>query len=121
MARVTIEKALGIEDIESRFEYVVLASHRAHALSYGGRTAVRTNDKWAVIAMREIEMGLIDVDALRAAIITRYAREEQSPSSLNTFSSMDFAFDNEVADSPEATVKKGGASMDTMLFSDENE
>jgi DNA-directed RNA polymerase subunit omega len=53
MARVTVEDC--IDKVENRFELVLMASHRARAISAGVPIMVsRDNDKTPVIALREI-------------------------------------------------------------------
>ena len=53
MARVTVEDC--VKAIPNRFELVLIAAHRARALSTGsGITVERENDKDAVVALREI-------------------------------------------------------------------
>ena len=73
MARVTVEDCL--DKVENRFELVLVAAKRAHQLSSGGyRTTLDAGkDKPTVLALREIEAGLID-----ASILTEeYAMEEE--------------------------------------------
>ena len=73
MARVTVEDCL--EKVENRFELVLVAAKRAHQLNSGGyRTTLETGkDKPTVLALREIEAGLID-----ASILTEeYAMEQE--------------------------------------------
>ena len=73
MARVTVEDCL--DKVENRFELVLVAAKRAHQLNSGGyRTTLDTGkDKPTVLALREIEAGLID-----ASILTEeYAMEEE--------------------------------------------
>ncbi len=131
MARVTIERAL--EKISSKFELVVLAAHRAHALACGGRAAVKAADKYAVVAVREIESGLMSVDALRDAVLQKYILEEKAPITLNSFSSTEFAFDDLFASNTDNSEEQEDhlparegtsfkeADFDTSLFSSENE
>lgn len=53
MARVTVEDC--IEKVDNRFELVLLAAHRARAISAGSPLLVgRDNDKNPVVALREI-------------------------------------------------------------------
>ena len=53
MARVTVEDC--IDKVENRFDLVLLASHRARAVSSGAQIHVaRDNDKNPVVALREI-------------------------------------------------------------------
>ena len=56
MARVTVEDC--IEKVDNRFDLVLMASHRARAISSGAPLAVaRDNDKNPVVALREIGDG----------------------------------------------------------------
>ncbi|NQY64318.1 MAG: DNA-directed RNA polymerase subunit omega [Alteromonadaceae bacterium] len=59
MARVTVEDA--VEKIGNRFDLVLVASRRARQIATGGKEPLvdRENDKPTVIALREIEAGLI--------------------------------------------------------------
>lgn len=73
MARVTVEDCL--DKVQNRFELVLVAAKRAHQLNSGGfRTTLDVGkDKPTVLALREIEAGLID-----ASILTEeYAMEEE--------------------------------------------
>ena len=60
MARITVEDCL--EKVESRFDLVLKASERARDLiSTSAEPLVETeNDKPTIIALREIEEGLLD-------------------------------------------------------------
>jgi len=64
MARITVEDCL--ENVENRFELVMIASRRARQLQTGGKDALvpEDNDKPTVVALREIAAGLIDVSIL---------------------------------------------------------
>ncbi|MDM7856709.1 DNA-directed RNA polymerase subunit omega [Thiopseudomonas acetoxidans] len=60
MARVTVEDCL--ENVDNRFELVMLATKRARQLATGGqepKVAVE-NDKPTVLALREIAEGLVN-------------------------------------------------------------
>jgi DNA-directed RNA polymerase subunit omega len=60
MARVTVEECLDF--VDNRFDLVLVAAKRAHQLSSGGYRSVLDvgKDKPTVVALREIEAGLID-------------------------------------------------------------
>ncbi|HEB55011.1 MAG TPA: DNA-directed RNA polymerase subunit omega [Gammaproteobacteria bacterium] len=63
MARVTVEDCL--ENVDNRFELVLVASKRARQLAMGKEPLVEEeNDKPTVIALREIAEGLIGPDIL---------------------------------------------------------
>ena len=57
MARVSIEDCL--ENIENRFALVSIASHRARQLMDGDEPLIKSNNKEAVTALREIAEGFI--------------------------------------------------------------
>ena len=68
MARVTVEDC--IEKVESRFELVLIAAHRARLLYNGEKPTIeKDNDKAPVIALREIAGETVTVDNLRESII----------------------------------------------------
>ena len=60
MARVTVEDCL--DNVDNRFELVMLATKRARQLATGGKEpkVAAENDKPTVIALREIASGLMD-------------------------------------------------------------
>src|SRR5690606_30940050 len=64
MARITVEDCL--ENVENRFELVMVASKRARQLQTGGKDPLvkEDNDKPSVIALREVAEGLIDASIL---------------------------------------------------------
>tara|TARA_E500000178_G_scaffold349421_1_gene406306 strand:+ start:1860 stop:2147 length:288 start_codon:yes stop_codon:yes gene_type:complete len=64
MARITVEECL--ENVENRFELVMVGSKRARQIAVEGRPALvdEKNDKPTVIALREIEEGLVTADIL---------------------------------------------------------
>ena len=91
MARVTIERLL--DKVDSRFELVLLAAYRAHAIAYGSQAVVNTNDKYAVLALREMEAEKISIDELRDIVVKKYALENSSISTENSFVANDFSFE----------------------------
>lgn len=59
MARITVEDCL--DNVDNRFELVLLASKRARQLAEGKTPLVdQENDKPTVVALREIAEGLIN-------------------------------------------------------------
>lgn len=77
MARITVEDCL--ENVDNRFDLVLLASRRARQLSQGADPLVpEDNDKPTVIALREIAAGLISNKKMDAM------QTRQSLSSIST-------------------------------------
>lgn len=64
MARITVEDCL--DHVKNRFELVLIGSKRARQLAIGGKEAMvpLENDKPTIVALREIENGLIDASIL---------------------------------------------------------
>jgi len=64
MARVTVEGA--VEKVGNRFDLVLIASRRARQIATGGKEALvdMENDKPTVVALREIEAGLITTEIM---------------------------------------------------------
>ena len=64
MARITVEGCL--EKVPSRFELILLAAGRARQLSTTSREPMVEwdNDKSTIVALSEIEAGLIDRETL---------------------------------------------------------
>jgi len=74
MARVTVEDC--VDKVPNRFELVMLAAHRARAISSGSPIAVeRDNDKNPVVALREIADEAVAVEDLREDAIESYQRQ----------------------------------------------
>lgn len=79
MARVTVQDA--VEKIGNRFDLVLVAARRARQMQVGGRFVVpEENDKTTVIALREIEEGLINNQILD--VRERQEQQEQEAAEL---------------------------------------
>ncbi len=67
MARVTVEDCL--DNVENRFELVMLATKRARQLATGGKDPLvpEENDKPTVLALREIAEGLVSRESIATA------------------------------------------------------
>ena len=122
MARVTVERIL--DKVDSRFELVVLAAYRAHAIYCGSRTAVNRNDKYAVLALREIEEGKIDIDELKKTVLEKYAMEKSFSTASHSFVEDGFSFsevensENNIADDSDDNriVKNVELNVDKNFF-----
>jgi DNA-directed RNA polymerase subunit omega len=68
MARVTVEDC--VDKVDSRFELVLLAAHRARTISSGSEVLVpRDNDKNPVVALREIAEECLNPSDLKEGLI----------------------------------------------------
>jgi DNA-directed RNA polymerase subunit omega len=76
MARVTVEDC--VEKVPNRFSLVLLAAHRARAVSAGAPLLVdRDNDKNPVVALREIADDVVDGVALKENLIASLQRVDE--------------------------------------------
>ena len=68
MARVTVEDC--VDKVENRFELVLLAAHRARAISGGSAVTIEPErDKNPVISLREIAEQTVQPDDMREDLI----------------------------------------------------
>ena len=80
MARVTVQDA--VEKSGNRFDLVLVAARRARQMQVGGKDPLvpEENDKTTVIALREIEEGLINNQILD--VRERQEQQEQEAAEL---------------------------------------
>ncbi len=80
MARVTVEDA--VDKVGNRFDLVLIASRRARQIATGGKDPLVEveNDKPTVVALREIEAGLITTQVMDAS--DRHEQVEQESAEL---------------------------------------
>jgi DNA-directed RNA polymerase subunit omega len=118
MARVTVEKAL--DKVNNKFELVILASYRAHAIACGrvGFFA-NTSEKPTVTALRELELDKIDVNLLRNAVMEKHSVEQSTPSAIiNSLSSSDFTFEDLFNDGNAESEKEEKMSSSKVKLGD---
>ena len=73
MARVTVEDC--VEKVDNRFNLVLLAAHRARAISSGASILLdRDNDKNPVVALREIADGTMTPEHLYEDAVESHQR-----------------------------------------------
>ena len=86
MARVTVQDA--VEKIGNRFDLVLVAARRARQLQVGAKDPLvpEENDKMTVIALREIEEGLINGKIVDAR--ERQEQQEQEAAELQAVSAI---------------------------------
>lgn len=84
MARITVQEA--VDKIGNRFDLVLIAARRARQLQTGGKDPLvpEENDKDTVIALREIEDGLINGQIMDSR--ARQERQEQEAAELQAVS-----------------------------------
>ena len=78
MARVTVEDA--VNKIGNRFDLVLVAARRARQIAIEGKEPLveRGTDKSTVIALREIELGLVTAETLEAEDVRDQRAQDQA-------------------------------------------
>ena len=101
MARVTVEDCL--EHLDNRFELVLVSSRRARQLQTGGKEprVAWENDKPTVVALREIEQGIVTADIL--------AQEETSEDDLLALDTLTQDMADTMAQDTDATAAANSA------------
>ncbi len=91
MARVTVEDA--VAKIGNRFDLVLIAARRARQISMNGSKPLveEENDKPTVIALREIEEGLISEEFLDKQDRKEHMRDNSARPADNDFAPIDGA------------------------------
>lgn len=67
MARITVEDCVTV--VPNRFELCLVASNRAKSILSGSATQLDRKEKPAVISLREVADGLIDVEGIKKNIV----------------------------------------------------
>ena len=103
MARITVEDCL--DHVDNRFELVMVGSKRARQLAIEGRPALvpEENDKPTVIALREIEAGLVTADILNE-VRQDYEIVDADEASLEAAEATDVAEGGEATEAVEAAA-----------------
>ena len=105
MARITVEDCL--ENVDNRFELVLVAARRTRQLQLGHDPLVpEDRDKHTVIALREIAEGLITNEILNEKEIDPYQEAEEAFAALSETAgeTMDGGADTAAAVAEKASV-----------------
>lgn len=113
MARVTVEKCN--KYITNRFELVLVAAQRGKELNHGALALIdKHKEKDAIIALREIEAGLLDIMMLKKAILKKNVINNQEENSTSIEKSKDMAIIQE-----NTSLRKSSVQASEQLFSNE--
>jgi DNA-directed RNA polymerase subunit omega len=67
MARITVEDCVKV--VPNRFKLCLIAGNRAHSIMSGAETEFESKEKAAVVSLREIAEGKVDVNVIEENII----------------------------------------------------
>ena len=108
MARITVEDCVRV--VPNRFELCLLSSSRAKAILSGSETTCQTNEKPAVISLREIADGTVNITDIKSNIVKNIKESHMSGnsnSSVTTQEQVKEAF----ADEGEMTMQNSSANF----------
>jgi DNA-directed RNA polymerase subunit omega len=114
MARITVEDC--VEVVPNRFELCLIASDRARSILSGVETTLNRKEKPAVIALREIAEGLINVEKIKENIINSIKNKGSSDSSENFAEAIS---DFKEAKEDNADSLQGGSFVDENIQIDD--
>ena len=115
MARITVEDCVIV--VPNRFELCLVASNRAKSILSGTSTTLDRKEKPAVIALREIADGLIDVENVKKNIV----RSIKNRGVVEIVSSNSSAAESMEEESESGVVLKDDTFVDENIQVDDQE
>ena len=112
MARITVEDCL--DNVDNRFELVMVSSKRARQLQIEGKDPLVTidNDKPTVVALREIADGLVDAQILVAKPRVELEDISEAASEENTEAASEENTEAASEENTEAASEEDAESLD---------
>ncbi len=110
MARVTVEDCVTV--VNNRFELCLVASNRAKSILSGASTQLDRKEKPAVISLREIADGLVDIEGVKKNIIRSIKNRGAAETNQSHNSS--------VAEMVEEEIQSQSMILKETTFVDEN-
>lgn len=113
MARITVEDCL--DHVDNRFELVLTGTKRARQIATGGKDPMveEENDKPTVIALREIEEGLVTPEVLAET------DEDQFEEMVDDIAAIEASIDAAQTDATETDIEVTPAAINTEVDADE--
>jgi DNA-directed RNA polymerase subunit omega len=109
MARITVEDCVTV--VKNRFELCLVASNRAKSILSGASTQLDRKEKPAVIALREIAEGLVDIENIKNNIVRAIKNRGAGDSSQ---------VDAGISDAIEEELQNQSMILKDATFVDEN-
>jgi DNA-directed RNA polymerase subunit omega len=113
MARITVEDC--VEVIPNRFELCLIAGNRAKSILSGAPTNLDRKEKPAVIALREIAEGLVDVEVQKRNIIKSIKNR-----GVIEIASNDHQIEEVISEEQESNIDESNINLKDSTFVDEN-
>ncbi len=109
MARITVEDCVTV--VPNRFELCLVASNRAKSILSGAATQLDRKEKPAVISLREVADGLVDVDGIKKNIVRTIKNRGAAETHQST---------NDVSEMIEEEIQSQSLVLKDTAFVDEN-
>ncbi len=109
MARITVEDCVTV--VPNRFELCLVASNRAKSILSGAATQLDRKEKPAVISLREIADGLVDVEGIKSNIVRTIKNRSSAENIQNN---------SEISDLVEEEIQSQNLVLKDTAFVDEN-
>lgn len=109
MARITVEDCVTV--VPNRFELCLVASNRAKSILSGAATQLDRKEKPAVISLREIADGLVDIEGIKGNIV-RSIKNRSGTENVQNHS--------EISDMVEEEIQSQNLVLKDTAFVDEN-
>lgn len=110
MARVTVEDCVTV--VNNRFELCLVASNRAKSILSGSTTQLDRKEKPAVISLREIADGLVDIESVKKNIVRSIKNRGVAE--------MNQSADSSVVEMLEEEIQAQSITLKETTFVDEN-
>ena len=121
MARITIEDCNKF--VENRFELVLVASQRGKELNHGAPIKIDNvkKDKEAIVALREIAAGILDVENLKSALIKKTFIDNQEDALLKKKEETLDDLNQEILDEIDSLKEASDVEKESQLFQNEED
>ena len=121
MARITIEDCNKF--VENRFELVLVASQRGKELNHGAQIKIdnEKKDKEAIVALREIAAGVLDVGSLKDSLIKKTFIDNQEDVLLKKKEEILDDLNQEILDEIDSLKETSNVEKENQLFQNEED
>lgn len=121
MARITIEDCSKF--VENRFELVLVAAQRGKELNHGAQIKIDNvkKDKEAIVALREVAAGVLDVESLKNSLISKTLIDNQENILLKKKENTLDDINQEILDEIDSLKESSNIEQENQLFQNEED
>ncbi|MSO13282.1 DNA-directed RNA polymerase subunit omega [Candidatus Aquarickettsia rohweri] len=121
MARITIEDCNKF--VENRFELVLVAAQRGKELNHGAQIKIDNvkKDKEAIVALREIAAGVLDIENLKSSLVKKTFIDNQEDILLKKQENTLDDINQEILDEIDSLKDSSNIESENQLFQNEED